>query len=471
METLNTLISTANDFIWTYIVIGLLCITGLYFTIRTRFIQLSLKEMFRLLGGSNTNGSKGKNISSFQAFCVSLASHVGVGNLSGVAIAIAVGGPAAVFWMWAIAVIGAASSFAECTLAQVYKQKSKDSFIGGPAYYMLYGVGRRWMGVLFAVLISITFGFAYNSVQSNTVSSAMEHSFGIEPWVMGVILAIITLVVIFGGIQRIARISSLIVPVMALLYIAVAVYIVASNITMFPDVISEIFSGAFGAEQFAGGALGAGVMQGIRRGLFSNEAGEGSTPNAAATAIVSHPVKQGLIQALGVFTDTLLICSCTAFIILVADVPLDGSVTGIQLTQIAIDKYMGGVGHIFITLCILLFAFSSIIGNYYYGEANIKFISSRPVYLTIYRVAVGAMVFLGSILTLDLAWGLADITMALMTTVNLAAILILSRIVFVVLKDYRKQKKNGVKDPTFSTRTLTDAGINTRGIHWDEIEK
>jgi AGCS family alanine or glycine:cation symporter len=327
------------------------------------------------------------------------------------------------------------------------------------------------MGVLFAVLISITFGFAYNSVQSNTVSSALEHSFGFEPWVVGMILAIITLTVIFGGIQRIARISSLIVPVMALLYIAVAVYIVASNITMFPDVISEIFSGAFGAEQFAGGALGAGVMQGIRRGLFSNEAGEGSTPNAAATAIVSHPVKQGLIQALGVFTDTLLICSCTAFIILVADVPLDGSVTGIQLTQIAIDKYMGGVGHIFIALCILLFAFSSIIGNYYYGEANIKFISSRPVYLTIYRVAVGAMVFLGSILTLDLAWGLADITMALMTTVNLAAILILSRIVFVVLKDYRKQKKNGVKDPTFSTRTLTDAGINTRGIHWDEIEK
>lgn len=471
METLNTLISTANDFIWTYIVIGLLCITGLYFTIRTRFIQLSLKEMFRLLGGSNTNGSKGKNISSFQAFCVSLASHVGVGNLSGVAIAIAVGGPAAVFWMWAIAVIGAASSFAECTLAQVYKQKSKDSFIGGPAYYMLYGVGRRWMGVLFAVLISITFGFAYNSVQSNTVSSALEHSFGFEPWVVGMILAIITLTVIFGGIHRIARISSLIVPVMALLYIAVAVYIVASNITMFPDVISEIFSGAFGAEQFAGGALGAGVMQGIRRGLFSNEAGEGSTPNAAATAIVSHPVKQGLIQALGVFTDTLLICSCTAFIILVADVPLDGSVTGIQLTQIAIDKYMGEAGHIFIALCILLFAFSSIIGNYYYGEANIKFISSRPIYLTIYRVAVGAMVFLGSILTLDLAWGLADITMALMTTVNLAAILILSRIVFVVLKDYRKQKKNGVKDPTFSTRTLTDAGINTRGIHWDEIEK
>ncbi|MBR4403048.1 MAG: alanine:cation symporter family protein [Flavobacteriales bacterium] len=471
METLNSIISSANDFIWTYIVIGLLCLAGLYFTIRTRFVQLSLGEMFHLLGDSNAKSSKGKNISSFQAFCVSLASHVGVGNLSGVAIAIAVGGPAAVFWMWAIAVIGAASSFAECTLAQVYKQKSKDSFIGGPAYYMLYGVGRRWMGVLFAVLISITFGFAYNSVQSNTVSSALEHSFGFEPWVVGMILAIITLTVIFGGIHRIARISSLIVPVMALLYIAVAVYIVASNITMFPDVISEIFSGAFGAEQFAGGALGAGVMQGIRRGLFSNEAGEGSTPNAAATAIVSHPVKQGLIQALGVFTDTLLICSCTAFIILVADVPLDGSVTGIQLTQIAIDKYMGGVGHIFITLCILMFAFSSIIGNYYYGEANIKFISSRPVYLTIYRVAVGAMVFLGSILTLDLAWGLADITMALMTTVNLAAILILSRIVFVVLKDYRKQKKNGVKDPTFSTRTLTDAGINTRGIHWDEIEK
>ena len=471
METFNSLISSANDFIWTYIVIGLLCISGLYFTIRTRFVQLSLKEMFRLLGGSTHKSSTGKNISSFQAFCVSLASHVGVGNLSGVAIAIAVGGPAAVFWMWAIAVIGAASSFAECTLAQVYKQKSKDSFIGGPAYYMLYGVGRRWMGVLFAVLISITFGFAYNSVQSNTVSSAMEHSFGLEPWIVGVVLAIITLIVIFGGIHRIAHISSLIVPVMALIYIGVAIYIICCNITMFPSVIGEIFSEAFGAEQFAGGALGAGVMQGIRRGLFSNEAGEGSTPNAAATATVSHPVKQGLIQALGVFTDTLLICSCTAFIILVADVPLDGSVTGIQLTQIAIDKYMGGVGHIFITLSILLFAFSSIIGNYYYGEANIKFITSRPIYLTIYRIAVGAMVFLGSILTLDVAWGLADITMAMMTTVNLVAILILSRIVFIVLKDYRNQKKRGIEDPTFSTRTLNDAGINSRGIHWDEIEK
>ena len=471
METLNSIISSANDFIWTYIVIGLLCLAGLYFTIRTRFVQLSLGEMFHLLKDSNHKSSSGKNISSFQAFCVSLASHVGVGNLSGVAIAIAIGGPAAVFWMWAIAVIGAASSFAECTLAQIYKQKAKDSFIGGPAYYMLYGIGRRWMGVLFAVLISIIFGFAYNSVQSNTVSSAMEHSFGIAPWIMGVILAAVTLIVIFGGIQRIAHISSLIVPVMALLYIAVAIYIVTCNITMFPRVISEIFAGAFGVEQFAGGALGAGVMQGIRRGLFSNEAGEGSTPNAAATASVSHPVKQGLIQALGVFTDTLLICSCTAFIILVADVPLDGSITGIQLTQVAIDKYMGGVGHIFIALCILLFAFSSIIGNYYYGEANIKFITSRPIYLTIYRIAVGAMVFMGSILTLDLAWGLADITMALMTTVNLVAILLLSRVVFIVLKDYRKQKKQGVKSPTFSTRTLTDAGIDTRGIHWDEIKE
>ena len=376
MELLNNWINGVNDILWSYILIIMLLGCAVWFTIKSRFVQFRMiGEMIRLLGDSAGKGEKGeKHISSFQAFAVSLASRVGTGNLAGVATAVAIGGPGSVFWMWLIALLGSSSAFVESTLAQLYKEKGKDSFIGGPAYYMLHGLGLRWMGVLFAVLISITFGFAFNSVQSNTICAAWEGAFGIDHAWIGAILTVLTLIVIFGGIQRIARVSSIVVPVMALGYIALALGIVLFNITRLPAVIETILSNAFGWEQAIGGSVGAALMQGIKRGLFSNEAGMGSAPNVAATAHVSHPVKQGLIQALGVFTDTLIICTCTAFIILFSGAPLDGSINGVQLTQQALSNEVGSIGSTFVALAILLFAFSSIIGNYYYGEANIRFI-------------------------------------------------------------------------------------------------
>ena len=451
METLQHIISGINDVLWTYILIAMLLGCAIYFTWRTRGVQFrNLREMLRLLteGAPKSNDGK-RQVSSFQAFAVSIASRVGTGNLAGVATAIAVGGAGAVFWMWIIALLGSVNAFVESTLAQLYKRKDKDSFIGGPAYYMQYGLGKRWMGILFAVLIAITFGFAFNSVQSNTICAAWEHAFGFDHTMMGIILTAVTLVIIFGGIHRIARVSSWLVPTMAVGYILLALVVVFCNITEIPAVMGHIFRSAFGWEQAVGGGMGAAVMQGIKRGLFSNEAGMGSAPNVAATATVSHPVKQGFIQALGVFTDTLVICTCTAFIILVSNPSPDSSLNGIQLTQAAFTAQVGQLGSIFVAVAILLFAFSSIIGNYYYGEANIRFISQRPIYLWIYRVLVGCMVMCGAVMSLDLAWSLADVTMGLMTICNLIAIVLLSRQAIWLLRDYTAKKRKGINSPTF----------------------
>ncbi|MCF2603927.1 alanine:cation symporter family protein [Parabacteroides distasonis] len=452
MELLNEVIGAINEVLWSYILIIMLLGCAIWFTLRGKFVQFRMiGEMVRLLGDSTQKVAGGeKHISSFQAFAVSLASRVGTGNLAGVATAVAVGGPGAVFWMWLIALLGSSSAFVESTLAQLYKVKGKDSFIGGPAYYMERGLGWRWMGVLFAVLISITFGFAFNSVQSNTICAAWENSFGIDHQWMGLGITALTLLTIFGGIQRIARVSSIVVPIMALGYIALALGIVLFNITELPGVIRTIVSSAFGWEQALGGTVGAALMQGIKRGLFSNEAGMGSAPNVAATAHVTHPVKQGLIQALGVFSDTLIICTCTAFIILFSGVPLDGSLNGVQLTQEALSSEVGSAGGIFVAMAILLFAFSSIIGNYYYGEANIRFITARPSVLLVYRLLVGGMVLFGALASLDLVWSLADVTMGLMTICNLIAIALLSKQAFLLLQDYVQQKRSGTKSPLFT---------------------
>ena len=458
MEILNNWISGINDLLWSYVLIIMLLGCAFRFTFKTRFVQFRMfREMICVLGDSANKAHEGeKHISSFQAFAVSLASRVGTGNLAGVATAIAVGGPGAVFWMWIIALLGSASAFVESTLAQLYKRKGKESFIGGPAYYMRYGLGLNWMGILFAILISVTFGFAFNSVQSNTICAAMQGSFGFDPRIVGAVLTVLTLAIIFGGIQRIAKVSSVIVPVMALGYVALASGIVLFNITELPAVIKLIVSSAFGWEQAAGGTIGAALMQGIKRGLFSNEAGMGSAPNVAATASVTHPVKQGLIQTLGVFTDTLLICTCTAFIILFSGAPLDGSVNGVQLTQHALTLEVGKAGGIFVAVAIFLFAFSSIIGNYYYGEANIRFITPKKGVLYIYRLAVGGMVMFGALASLELAWSLADITMAFMTICNLFAISLLSKQAFLLLHDYIAQKRSGIKSPVFDKNKLPE---------------
>lgn len=458
MDLLNEWISSINDVLWSYILVTLLLGCAFWFTIRSRFVQFRMMgEMVRLLGDSpKKTGSHEKHISSFQAFAVSLASRVGTGNLAGVATAITVGGPGAVFWMWLIALLGSSSAFVESTLAQLYKRKGKDSFVGGPAYYMEKGLKARWMGILFAILISITFGFAFNSVQSNTICAAWEKAFGIDHVWMGIVLTAVTLLIIFGGIHRIARVSGVIVPVMALGYIVLALGVVLFNLGKLPDVIRLIVSNAFGWEQALGGGIGATLMQGIKRGLFSNEAGMGSAPNVAATAHVTHPVKQGLIQALGVFTDTLIICTCTAFIILFSGVSTQTSLNGIQLTQEALTAEVGSAGGIFIALAILLFAFSSIIGNYYYGEANILFITRRKPVLVAYRLLVSAMVLCGSLMSLDLAWSLADIMMGLMTICNLIAIAILSRQAFLLLDHYLAQKRKGISSPVFRKEDIPE---------------
>ena len=414
-------------------------------------------EMIKVLSES-TSKQEGRehHISSFQAFMVSLASRIGTGNLAGVATAITVGGPGAVFWMWIVALLGSSSAFIESTLAQLYKVHGKDSFIGGPAYYMKKGLKQPWMGILFAILIIFTFSFAFNSVQSNTICAAFEQAFQVDHTLMGIILTVMSLIIFFGGIQRIAKVSSIIVPVMALGYIILVVIIIGMNIQLLPQVLETIVSHAFGWKQALGGGIGIAVMQGIKRGLFSNEAGMGSAPNVAATADVTHPVKQGLIQALGVFTDTLIICTCTAFIILFSGVPLTGEANGVQLTQMALSNEIGSFGSIYVAISILFFAYSSIIGNYYYGEANVRYITNNKMVMTIFRVFSGGMVLFGSLASLDLAWSLADICMGLMTICNLIAITLLGKYAFRLLEDYREQKRMGIKHPLFTKDKMKD---------------
>lgn len=458
LDALNTAITSVNDALWTYLLIGALIICGLYFTVRTRFVQFTMiGDMFRqLVDASPASGGK-KHISSFQAFAVSVATRVGTGNLAGVATAIAVGGPGAVFWMWVIALIGSATAFVEATLAQLYKRPDSESFIGGPAYYISRGLHNKWMASLFAILLTLTFGLSYNSIQSNTICGALNQAFGFNPTIVGIILSAIALFIAFGGIQRIAHVSSILVPVMAIGYFILALVVVIMNYDLVPHVIKLIFVNAFGFEQVAGGGLGMTIMIGIRRGLFSNEAGEGSAPNVAATAHVSHPVKQGLIQALGVFTDTLLVCSCTAFLVLISGLYTTEGVQGIQLTQASMESQVGSWGTIFVAIAIILFAFSSIIGNYYYGEANIRFLTDKKWALQVFRIfSGGVFVFFGAVASFEFVWNLGDLFMALLTLCNLIALVFLCKYVFKLLDNYRDQKRRGIKNPEFHRSDLPE---------------
>ena len=407
---------------------------------------------------------KKKGISPFQAFAISMAARVGTGNITGIAIAIAIGGPGAIFWMWIVAIIGSASSFVESTLAQVYKVKDKTGFRGGPAYYMEKGLNKRWMGILFAILITISFGIVFNAVQSNTITVAFENSFGLDRLTVGIVMAVIFAAIIFKGIQAIAKASEYIVVVLAVAYIGIAFFVIVTNITELPGVISTIVKHAFGFEQFAGGTLGGALLQGIKRGLFSNEAGMGSAPNAAATAVTSHPVKQGLIQAFGVLTDTLIICTSTAFLVLFSDAYKTTNLQGIELTQASLSQHIGPWASGFLAIMIFLFAFSTLIGNYYYGETNIEFLGANKVWLNIYRIAVIGMVLFGAVATVPLVWGLADLFMGLMVIVNLIAITMLSKVAFAALKDYTRQKKEG-KDPVFYKNAVPN---NEKIECWDD---
>lgn len=458
-------VQVGNDLIWSQYLIGLLITVGIFFTIGSKFVQLRwIPEMFRAIGEKPEtleNGKKG--ISPFQAFAISAGSRVGTGNIAGVATAIVLGGPGAVFWMWIIAFIGAASAFIEATLAQVYKVPDEEGgYRGGPAYYITKGLNQKWLGIVFAVLITVTFAFVFNTVQSNTIAESLKTQYNVSPIITGVILAIITAIIIFGGVRSIATLSSIIVPVMAIIYIGLVAVILIFNYDQIIPMIATIIKNAFGFEQATGGAIGAAVLQGIKRGLFSNEAGMGSAPNAAATAAAPHPVKQGLIQSLGVFFDTMLVCTATAIMILLYTGLEFGenAAQGVAVTQSALNEHLGSAGGIFLTIAITLFAFSSVIGNYYYGQSNMEFLWENKTVLFIFRCLVVVLVFVGAVVKTETVWSTADVFMGLMAIVNLVAIIGLSNIAFAVMNDYQRQRKAG-KKPVFKPEELE---INLFGI-------
>ncbi|MBU5406302.1 alanine:cation symporter family protein [Paraeggerthella hongkongensis] len=457
-EMLVNFTGEVSGYLYTYILLILLVFVGVYFTIRTKGVQIRyIKDMFtQLTEKKHVQGER--SISSFQALMVSTASRVGTGNIAGVATAIATGGPGAVFWMGLMAIIGAASAFVESTLAQIWKVRGKDGeFRGGPAYYIEKALGARWLGIVFAILLILCFAFGFNGLQAFNATSALEYyipdyATNGAAVACGIVLAVMTAFVIFGGAKRISIITSIIVPIMALGYIAIALWTTIVNIGELPAVFSLVFASAFDFQSIFGGFAGSVVMLGIKRGLYSNEAGMGSAPNAAATASVSHPVKQGLVQSLSVYIDTLLICTCSAMMVLVfyvQDPEAAASLNGMPLVQMAVNNSVGEIGIHFITFAIFAFAFSSLIGNYFYAESNLRFIKGNSkVLLTVFRLVCLGVVFYGAVNSFDLAWNLADIFMGFMALVNLIAILLLGKWALAALDDYTRQRKQGV-DPVF----------------------
>lgn len=440
---------------WYGLIVFLLVGGGIYFTVATRFAQF--RHFFHLWSLLKVSGQGGRTggISSYEALMTSLAARVGTGNLAGVAIAIYLGGPGAVFWMWMTAVLGMATSFVESTLAQAYKVPHTDNvFRGGPAYYIQAGLKQKWLAIAFSLCLLVAFGLAFNGVQANTIAAANEQAFGIPTWVSGIGLVIITAPIVFGGMKSVAKVAGKVVPFMAIMYILLALFIILTNLSAFPHAIATIFKSAFGLEQVGGGVLGYTVAQaminGIKRGLFSNEAGMGSAPNAAATAQShpNHPAVQGFMQMLGVFMDTLVICTATACIVILSGV-VDPSTEqqGIQLTQLALSKFVGDFGVYFVAIAIFFFSFTSIIANYSYGESNIEFLSGErnaKMAMLSLRIALLAMVFIGSVANLTSVWNFADLSMGIMAIINLIAIVWLSPVALRVLKDYERQLKSGV---------------------------
>lgn len=485
MDWLNDTVSFLNTALWTWLMTPLLLGAGLYFTIRLKLLQVrGFPQMIRVMAHSGHTEHGG--ISSFGAFATSLAARVGTGNIAGVATALVVGGPGAVFWMWVVAFIGMCTAMVEATLAQVYKHRDEDEpalFRGGPAYYMKRGLGSQAMGVAFSIALLLAFGLAFNGVQANSIAAAAEEAWGIPNGVSGLLLMIAAGLVIFGGIRRIAAVAEFVVPIMALAYLAVGLMVVLGNLGAVPDALALIVTSAFGAGEVAGGAIGysvaVAIQNGAKRGLFSNEAGQGSAPNAAATADVKHPAVQGYVQSLGVFVDTIVICTTTALIILLSGVYVGGFVdgvyddsnpTGVALTQNALADNVGSWGVDFIAIALLFFAFTSILANYYYGETSLLFINNgdhRAVRWL--RITVLLVIMFGALVNATLIWDLADVAMGIMALLNLVAILLLSKKAFAVINDYEDQRRSGV-EPVFSRGRIPAL---TEGIEpdvWTEEE-
>lgn len=454
-------ISSANDILYGYILIILLIAGGVYFTVRTRFAQFRLlKAQFKAVAHKPADGH---GVSSFQALMVSTASRVGTGNIVGVSTALCLGGYGAVFWMWLIAVIGGASALIESTLAQIYKRRGSDgNFYGGPAYYIESGLKSRKLAVVFSILLIITYGFGFNMLASyNLQSSFCAYDFynaRMTPWIIGVILAVIVGYCLMGGGKRIAKVTSVIVPIMGVVYIAVALFVCIYNFKLLPNVIGRIFADAFDRKAIFGGFGGSCVMYGIKRGLFSNEAGVGSAPNASASAEVEHPVTQGLVQILSVFIDTLLICSATAFMCLCSGIEPTSEMSGAPYVQAALQNVIGNMGPVFITVAMIFFAFTTLIGNLFYVDQCLFYILKRvpsKTFTTIYHITASLIILIGAVLSADLLWGIADITMGVMALINMPTIIILSNRALKTLANFEKQYKSG-NDPKFRA---SDIGI------------
>jgi len=461
----NDVLTKLNDFMYTYVLIIMLIGVGLYFTVRTRGVQFRLiKDGIKsMMEKAQKDESGEKKVSSFQALMISTASRVGTGNIAGIATAIATGGPGAVFWMWVTALIGGASAFAESTLAQIYKVKQDGQFRGGPSYYMERALGKRWLGVLFSVFMITCLAYGFNGLQSYNMSSALQYyipdySHTMGPMIVGLVIAVATALVIFGGAKRIGFFSSVVVPIMAGCYILLGIVTMIMNIRELPAVFALIFKEAFHVRAMMGGFAGSAIVIGIKRGLFSNEAGMGSAPNASASADVEHPVNQGLVQVISVFIDTILICSATAMMLFTSGVEgVSGELDGIPFVQAAVKANVGEFGIHFITFSIFAFAFSSVIGNYFYAESNILFIKNSKFLLFLFRITCIVAVFLGAQADFALVWNLADVTMGFMAIVNIIAIFLLRKTAVAALDNYEQLKKQGIK-PVFDEKAIGLSG-------------
>ncbi|WP_282609807.1 sodium:alanine symporter family protein [Pelagibius sp. Alg239-R121] len=466
MSLLESLFTAIGDGTWGWSLIPFLVVLGVFFTLASGFVQFRFfGRMFQVMMPGTQPPGEG-HISSLQALLVSVGGRVGGGNIAGVAVAITLGGPGAVFWMWAIALVGMATSLFECSLAQVFKRSDEDgTYRGGPAQYILHGLGRQfnWLAVIYAISLIAAFGLGFNAFQGNTVAGAMQDSLGIDRLWSGIGLAVLTGLVVYGGIKRIAQVAEFVVPIMAVGYIGLALLIVVINIAEVPAVLSLIVKNAFGLEEAVGGGMGAAIAQGLRRGLFSNEAGLGSAPNVAAVAYVRHPVSQGIVQSLSVFIDTIIICSCTAFVILLGDIYVAGAegVDGVVLTQQSLVSHVGEWSQYFLTIAILLFAFSSIIYNYYLGENALTVFTESHIARHVLRLLIVGLVFLGSSAPGATAvFFFSDPMMGILALVNLLAIIMLFPVGLRVLNDYRDQLKAGKEHPEFDPAKFSDLDID-----------
>ncbi|KMQ75978.1 alanine/glycine:cation symporter family protein [Marinobacter subterrani] len=458
-----------NDFLWGKLLIAMLIAVGIGFTVASRFVQFRyFGRMFRIFGaGQAFSRDKHGHLSSFQALLLSVAGRVGGGNIAGVAVAITLGGPGAIFWMWVVGLMGMATSFLECTLAQAYKTAEPDgTYRGGPAYYISRGLGRnwKWLAVVYSFLLLVTFGFGFTALQSYSVATSFEDAFGVPVIYTGIAMAIAVGVIIFGGVKRIARTAEVLVPVMAFGYLAIAVVVLAMNLEQVPTMLALIVKSAFGLEPAVGGGIGAAILMGVKRGLFSNEAGLGSAPNVAAVAYVPHPVNQGGVQALSVFIDTLVLCTCTALIILLGtayDPTLGTDVGGVALTQASLATHVGEWGREFVSIALMLFGFSTIIYNYYLGENSLNFFSEgNHMLFNAFRVAVIVLCGWGATTDLSTVFGFADVTMGLLALANLLALIMLMRPGLRILRDFDDQVEAGIPRPVFDAANFVDLNID-----------